>query len=255
VAKPVDAQFRVWWTRGAEPATSIIFEPQRHRVHRAFYLCVLPVSVVFIWDAMTENLAILKEAARSREWTLLQNALTALLSELGTYPALELTLERLRKHLPTFERYHPDDAQPSGKVIRDLMVSVMSFGFAPENLPEYLVGEYPTPGSGQFVNAVLEMCRAMQKDREPDDRFGLLASAIANSLLAELSEFWYSRHPEEYQRVRANRIDPDTGEYTDPDAAKIPLLFWIDPQVAARDTGGWLRIAYLIEKKLNSHAG
>lgn len=197
-----------------------------------------------------ENLAILKEAARSREWTLLHNALAALIGELGIPAALEITIERLRKHLPTFESYHPDDANPSGKRVRDLMLTVVSFGFAPDNLPEFLISDYPTPGSGQFVNAVLEMCRAMQKDRDLSDRFGLMASAISNALLAELSAFWYSRHPEEYQRVRENRIDPATGEYTDPEAARIPLLFWIDEKVAARDTGGWLRIAYLIEKKL-----
>jgi hypothetical protein len=199
-----------------------------------------------------ENLEVMRTAAKSREWTLLQAVLTALLAELGTFPALEIVIERLRKHLPTFERYHPDDSTPSGKPVRDLMVMIVSYGYAPDNLPEYLITEYPTPGSGQFVNAVIEMCRAMQKERDPQDCFGLLSSAIANAVLAELSEFWYSRHPEEYQRVRENRIDPETGEYSDADAAKIPLLLWLDSQVAARDTGAWLRIAYLIEKRLKA---
>jgi hypothetical protein len=212
-------------------------------------------------DPIQTQLAILKEAARSREWTLLQNSLTVLLAALGTFPALEITVERLRKHLPTFEAYHPDnpagdargDTPPSAKLVRDLMVTVVSFGYAPDNLPEFLVSEYPTPGSGQFVNAVLEMCRAMQKDRPAEDRFGLLASAIANSLLAELTAYWYGVHPEAYARVRANQVDPATGSYSDPEAARIPLLFWLDEKVAARDTAGWLRIAYLIEKKLKQN--
>lgn len=197
-----------------------------------------------------DHLNVIRTAARSREWNLLQPALASLLGELDKFTAVDFVIERLNRHLPTFQAYHPDDANPSGKMIRELMITVVSFGFAPENLPDFLVGDYPTPGSGQFVHAVMELCRAMQKDRTPDEVRDLLASAIANSLLAELSEFWYSRNPEAYARVRANQTDPVTGEYSDPEAARIPLIFWLDDQVAARDTGAWLNIAYKLEKRL-----
>jgi hypothetical protein len=197
-----------------------------------------------------DHLTVIRTAARSREWNLLQPALAALLGELDKFTAVDFVIERLNRHLPTFQEYHPDDANPPGKMVRELMITVVSFGFAPENLPDFLVGDYPTPGSGQYVHAVLELCRAMQKDRTPDEVRELLASAVANSLLAELSEFWYSRNPEAYARVRANEADPRTGEYSDPEAARIPLLFWLDDQVAARDTGAWLNIAYKLEKRL-----
>jgi hypothetical protein len=164
--------------------------------------------------------------------------------------ALELVIDRLNRHLPTFQRYHPDDADPSGKIIRELIISLISFGFAPDNLPDFLTGDYPTPGSGQFVHAVMELCRSMQKDRTPAERVTLMASAIANGILAELSEFWYSHHLEEFVRVLENDLDPATGNYTDPTAAQIPLLFWSDEQVAARDTGAWLQVAYKLEKRI-----
>lgn len=196
------------------------------------------------------DLEILREAARNREWSTLQPTLTHLFGELGVFPALDVTIQRLQVHLPTFERYHGGDGE-KGQILRGLMVSVMSFGFAPDNLPDFIVGEYDTPGSGQFAQAVLEMCRAMQKPRQPEERISLLTSAVANTILAELSEYWYGQHPDLYARVRANRTDPATGEYTDPDAVRvIPLQFWIDPQVAARDTQAWLEVADAIEQRL-----
>jgi hypothetical protein len=92
----------------------------------------------------------------------------------------------------------------------------------------------------------------MQRDRPGDERFALLASALANHILAELAAYWYGQHPELHARVRANRIDPDTGDYTDPDAVRvIPLQFWIDPGVAARDTAAWLRLADALGHALN----
>ncbi|MBC8099319.1 MAG: hypothetical protein H7Y11_07735 [Armatimonadetes bacterium] len=198
-----------------------------------------------------QQLDTLKRAARDREWNTLQPTLATLLAEIGTFPALEVIILQLNRHLPIFQRYHPDDATPSGRVVRELMISVVAYGFAPNTLPEFLTTEYPTPGSGQFVYAVLELCRAMQPDGDPAERFTLLASAVANAILAELTHYWYSQYPEEFERVMANHIDPAIGAYTDPDAARIPLLLWSDAGVAQRDTGAWLKVAYAIEKRLN----
>lgn len=197
-----------------------------------------------------EILETLRMAAIDRQWNTSQDATARLLGELNLFQALEIVIEQLNRHLPTFQRYHPDDANPSGKFVRELMISVVAFGFAPDKLPDYLPTDYPTPGSGQFVNAVLEMCRGMQKDRTPLERSELLASAIANAILARLTESWYGNHPDEYQRVRNNQIDPATGLYTDEDAAKIPLMLWADEGVARRDTALWLQVANALERRL-----
>ena len=203
-------------------------------------------------DVMQE-IATLRAAAQERTWNILQPTLTSLLGAMGVFPALEIAVNTVNSYLPTFERYHPADSE-KGRILRELVVSVVSFGYAPDRLPEHLTGDYDTPGSGQFANAVLELCRAMQGQREPAEKFDLLASAIANTILAELAELWYSQNPEAYQRVRANHVDPETGEYSDPEAARIPLAFWIDPEVAARDTAAWLRVADAIEAKFKPGA-
>lgn len=199
-----------------------------------------------------ENLALMRRAAREREWNVLQPALIELMKELGFFPSLEILIRRLQRHLPVFTAYHPDNAEPSGKVVRDLMVAVVAYGFAPDRLPDSLPTEYTTPGSGQFAFAVLEMCRGMQPSRPAEERYELLGSAMANGVLAELTAYWYDLHPEAHQRVLSNTIDPETSEYTDPDAARIPLQFWLDGGVANRDIGAWLQIAYWIEKRLKN---
>jgi hypothetical protein len=194
---------------------------------------------------VTTPLETLRDAAKNREWTTLQSNLSELFGVLGVYPSLEIVVTHLHDYLPTFQRYHPDD-----NILKELLVGVVAFGFAPDQLPEYIIENYDTPGSGQFAHAVFELCRAMQKDRPLDDRLGLMTSAVANGILAELAQYWYSRHLEEYARVRANRVDPETGEYTDPDAARIPVLFWMNPVIGAKDTKAWLKIADAVEKKL-----
>ncbi|MCU0499327.1 MAG: hypothetical protein MUF87_18410 [Anaerolineae bacterium] len=199
----------------------------------------------------TQNeLQTLREAAHAREWTTLQNSLTRLLTVLGVFESLEVLVSWFQRHLPTFQHYHPDEAEPSGKVVRDLLLMIVSFGYAPDKLPDFLTNDYPTPGSGQFVHAILEACRAVQKDRQASERYGYLVSAFANAILAELTATWYSQHLDDFERVRNNHVDPLTGEYTDPDAARIPLKFWIDPEIATRDTAAWLALADQLEQQI-----
>jgi len=204
-------------------------------------------------EEILNTLASLRKYIYQREWGLMQTLTADLLAQLPTFDALQVVIETLQAYLPIFERHHPQGTV-KGQMPRELMLTVLSFGFAPEQLPDYIAGEYDTPGSGQFANAVLEMCRAMQKDRDPAQRPQLLASAIANATLAELSELYYTAHPEDYARVRANHIDPMTGDYTDPDAAKIPWKLWADPRVEARDVTLWLRVADALEAKFNAQA-
>lgn len=204
-------------------------------------------------EEILKTLTLLRKYIYQREWGLMQSLTRDLLAQLPMFDALQVVLDALQAYLPIFERHHPQGTV-KGQMPRELMLTVLSFGFAPEQLPEYIAGEYDTPGSGQFANAVLEMCRAMQKDRDPAQRADLFASAIANVILAELSELYYTAHPDDYARVRANHIDPMTGNYTDPDAAKIPWKLWADPLVEARDVTLWLRIADALENKHNTQA-
>lgn len=202
-------------------------------------------------DRFIESLRTFRKAAYSREWGVLQDQLQSLIGELELFQALEIVIQRLQRYLPTFEKYHPFESV-KGRTLIGMIVHVTAFGYAPDYLPDELPNQYDTPGSGQFVLAVLEMNRAMQRDAVPADRARQFTSAIANTFLAELSEIYYSAHPEDYARVRANKIDPATGEYTDPDAAKIPIALWLDPAVEARDVTLWLKLADDIEEKLKT---
>jgi hypothetical protein len=54
---------------------------------------------------------------------------------------------------------------------------------------------------------------------------------------------FYGKKPDLFARVRDNQVDVETGEYSDPDAAKIPIMLWMDEDVAALDTAQWLALA------------
>lgn len=200
-----------------------------------------------------DSLRVFRKAAYGREWGTLQETLSALLTELELFQALEIVVNRLQDYLPTFETYHPFESV-KGRSLIGMIVQVTAFGFAPDMLPDEMPNNFDTPGSGQFALAVLEMNRAMQRDRDPAERPGLFTSALANAILAELSELYYRRHPDDYARVRANVLDPQTGAYTDPEAAQIPIALWLDPEVAARDVTLWLRVADALEAKLKEVA-
>jgi hypothetical protein len=204
-------------------------------------------------ERFLHTLRTFRKAAYAREWGTLQDSLAALISEMELFQALEIVVNRLQDYLPTFETYHPFESV-KGRSLIGMIVQVTAFGFAPDMLPDEMPNNFDTPGSGQFALAVLEMNRAMQRDRAPAERPGLFTSAIANAILAELSELYYRRHPDDYARVRSNVLDPDTGAYTDPDAAQIPLALWRDPEVAARDVTLWLRVVDAVEAKLKEVA-
>lgn len=187
-----------------------------------------------------------REAAKAREWTALQAMLAKLLNPLPSYAALTAIITGLTEALPVIESaYAPDD--PRRGVARQLLSGVMSYGFAPDNLPDGIVADYELPGGAQYMHAVLELCRATQRERPHDQRLAFLVSAAANTIIAQLGAVFYLKNAELYARVRDNHIDPDTGEYTDPDAAKIPIMLWMDEQVAALDTALWLDLADRIE--------
>ncbi|GIK30040.1 MAG: hypothetical protein IT298_11415 [Chloroflexi bacterium] len=199
-------------------------------------------------DAVAQDgLAALRAAAPEREWAVLQTTLGELLARLPLFAALSAVIDGLTALLPMVETRDEYDTQLQG-LPRQLLSGVMSYGFAPDQLPDQIITDYHTPGAAQFMHAVLELCRATQRERPDAERPALLVSAAGNAIIAAMSESFYSRHPDLFTRVRDNRLDPDTGDYTDPDAAKIPILLWMDAEVAALDTAQWLALADRVER-------
>lgn len=197
------------------------------------------------------DLAALRAAAAAREWSAAQVSLARLVQGLPFFAALAAVVEGFTAFLPNFQQYYPSSNPLSG-LPSQILLGVMNYGFAPDRLPDDAVGEYDAPGAAQFIHAVLELARAAQKEREPVERVELLVSAAANQIIAALSESYYRRFPEDHARVRANHYDPDTGDYSDPDAARIPMLLWLDPVVADLDRQLWLALADRLERAYQS---
>ncbi len=198
-------------------------------------------------DIETEaDLSALREAAATREWSALQVVLARLLNPLPFFAALSAVIEGLIAALPLIESSY-EEGDPRRSVPRQLLSGMMSYGFAPDQLPDGLVAEYEHPGAAQYVHAVLELCRAAQRDKGHDVRLAFLVSAAANGIIAQMGKLFYNKNPDLFARVRDNHVDPDSGEYTDPDAAKIPILLWMDEEVAALDSALWSALADRIE--------
>lgn len=192
------------------------------------------------------DLSALREAAAAREWAVLQVVLARLLNPLPFLAALSAVIDGLIAALPLVESVC-EEGDPRRSIPRQLLSGVMSYGFAPDQLPDGLVAEFEHPGAAQYVHAVLELCRAAQRDKGHDVRLAYLVSAAANGIIAQMGELFYSKNPDLFARVRDNHVDPDSGEYTDPDAAKIPILLWMDKEVAALDSALWSALADRIE--------
>lgn len=189
----------------------------------------------------------MREAAKKRDQALLQFLLKRILQRMDFFVALSIPLEQSYRFLDIFESYYPDEAW-----VRTLLLAINSFGTAPDDSVAYqaLTQEFAEPGVKNFLKAVFDITQAMMDKHTGEARIGFLASAVVNGIMAELVEAWYGEREEAWQRVRANRIDPATGEASDPEAAQIAYAFWSDPQTAALDTASWIAIADQIEKKL-----
>lgn len=183
-------------------------------------------------DAHRRTLADMRQAAEQRDHEQAQYALKRLLSELDYYYALALVIERLHAWLDIFESYYPDE-----EWVRKLIIGVTSFGMAPDDgiATAALNQPFNEPGAGNYIKAVYDLTQAMQGKHTSSARVGFMASAIVNTMMAELVEAWYGDRPDEWATVRAQ---PDA-----PNAQEIAYAFWMSAQTATLDTANWLEIA------------
>jgi hypothetical protein len=189
----------------------------------------------------------LRQAAHGREWTALQDTLKRLLALIEPIPALEIPAARINTHLPRFEAYYPQATW-----VRELFMTVAAYASAPDQLPDHAVNQFPQPGCGNFVSAVLDLARAAQPRHTIFERYSFITSATANVILAELMDAYYSARPDEWQRLtgQADEIDPETGLTV---RQAQHMRFWLDDDVAQRDTAAWLAVADMTEEKLEAY--
>src|SRR5690606_5368452 len=91
------------------------------------------------------DLAALREAAKSREWAALQVTLAKLLNMMPPFAALQAVIGGLIEALPVVESAYPAD-DPRRSIPRQLLTGIVSYGFAPDRLPEDLISDYDAPG-------------------------------------------------------------------------------------------------------------
>ncbi len=194
-------------------------------------------------EALTTDLAALREAAHNRDHDQMQFLLKRLFGQVPFYHALVIPVERAHGYVDTFERYHPEAVWA-----RQILVHIATVGTTPGELPNEAMREYPTPGSANFVKAVFDLGNAVYQEHPLEARVGYLVSAVVNAIMAELVEAWYGSRLADWTRVRQNQFNPATGQYTDPEATQIAYRFWTDEAITQRDVAAWLAVADAVER-------
>jgi hypothetical protein len=188
----------------------------------------------------------IRAAAHERHQEQLQFMLKRSLQNLSFFVALSVPLERLYNFLPKFEQHYPEE-----EWVRKLIVAIGAYGVAPDDsvAEMALQQSFSVPGMANYVKAVYDVTQAMQDKHTSEARISFMASAVVNSVMAELAEAWYGKHPSAWEKVRQSELNPETGTYIDQKANTIVYTFWMSPDTAALDTAIWLDIANNLEVK------
>lgn len=189
----------------------------------------------------------LRTAVDDRDAEKTQYALKMLLGQLEYYAALAITLETVHRFLDVFESYEPEASW-----VRPLLIRMASYGLASDDqqAEDAVMARHDGPGIANYIKAVYDTTQAMQKTHTPEARLSFLASAIVNTVMAELVEAWYGEQIEAWERVRANVFNPETQQYSDPEAAQIAYAFWMDEATITLERAGWHEVADRIERAL-----
>ena len=185
-----------------------------------------------------QDLQTMHMAAQQREWNTLQDTLKRLIANVDPLIALGVAVSRAEVFLPTFEGYYPEAGW-----VRQLLLQIVAYATAPNDLPLEALTQFPDPGCGNFIMATFDMAHAVQSQYTVFERYSYIVDAVANAILADLQHTYYSQRREEYDLM----CDPDA----DPDvAAKVQYGFWLDSEVATRDTETWFNIIDEVEAML-----
>ena len=176
------------------------------------------------------DLGAMRIAASQREWNSLQDILKRLLAELDPLIAMQVAVPHLQGFLPTFETYYSEAGW-----VRELLLTVISYASAPNELPEATLPQFNAPGCGNFLLAVFDVSRAVQDKYTVFERYSHLTNAVANAILAKLQHHYYSQHPTAFEQLR----DPETDQAT---IKAIQASFWLDEGVAQADTETWMTV-------------
>ena len=188
------------------------------------------------------DLKALRIAAHQREWNTLQDTFKRLIADLDLLVALQIPAESVKAFLPTFEGYFPEAGW-----VKELLLTVVSYASAPKDLPAHTVNQFPSPGCGNFLMAVFDLARAVKTEYTVFERYSHITNAVANSILADLQFTYFSKHDDEYAKLRDLQDDDEAQAQL---RAEVQYAFWLDEEVARRDIQHWLHIADQVERLL-----
>ncbi|MEO8610245.1 MAG: hypothetical protein ABI690_20285 [Chloroflexota bacterium] len=203
------------------------------------------ISIKAMMGDYATEIKALCEAAHKREWGTSVDTLTSLFMTMEFFAALEIAVTRAYNHLSVFEAAHPDEGWA-----RSLLVWITSYGAAPANLPQEAAMPHNSPGAANFIAALIDVARSVERQTPLENRVRFLANVVSNVILAELSSAWYGDHPDawEFQQNDGDEIDDETGQTV---RQIIQAEFWLDENTAARDTAAWLEVAAAVELKMS----
>ena len=195
--------------------------------------------------AYQNDLDNLRWAAEARNPEQRQFILKKLMMQMGFYIAIAVVIERVFPFVEIFEENYPDAIWA-----RQALVQMASLGTVASDLPQDAMAAYLSPGAGNFMKALSDLAHGLHSNTQKETKLGYLVSATEHGIMAELADHYYHNRLEDWERVRQNQFDPTTGQYSDPETAKIAYTFWMDEDIALLDVDSWLLVADSVEEKL-----
>ncbi len=196
-------------------------------------------------NSLEQALQTLQLVAERGDWNSSRDATEALLLRLPTSHAVRLTRDFVARRLPAFERHQPGVHWP-----RELLEAVTEEGSASSGRRWSFGDNFPGPGSASFANAVECLWRASLRREDARQCAAELVEALSGAIMAERSEHWGSRHPEEWARwYQLAWSEEDNRRMTE-----IQLEMMRDPDVKRLERAGWLEVADRLEAALAAPA-
>lgn len=189
-------------------------------------------------ETTTLDLQAMRLAAQQRQWTSVQDIFKRLISELDPLVALQIPAEQVQAFLPVFESYYPEATW-----VRELALTVVAYASAPRELPVHVLNQFPSPGCGNFLMSVFELAWSVEPDYTVFERFSHITNATANAILAQLQHLYFDYRPDSFAALH----DPEAAADV---RSQVQYNFWMDAQVAARDTELWLHVVDAVEARL-----
>jgi hypothetical protein len=188
-----------------------------------------------------EDLSALRLAAERQDWNGCRAALEKLLLRLPSRRALRLIRDQLMRRLPFFERHQPNVHWP-----REFIESIDGAASQTERTWPEAEDDFASPGANNFTSAVEALWKASRLTLDEQRCASELVNAFSGAVMAESTEHWGSRHPEQWALWHQLAMEGEG----DPRMTDIQLSMRRDPQLKSLEHTAWLEVANQLEAAL-----